>query len=576
MFEGVRLHWKLKALYGQIRARRAVPSNHRDNSGALAEPWSRYRATFLASSGDREKTDSRATDYFGESNVLSGTLSLRYWLAIPNVLVGVGILGTFVGLAFGIAGFDASSSDQIRDGIEVLLAGMSTAFITSIVGMATSIVFGVWEKGQFRRVANALRGLSSDLDNRYLITTSDRLRFAKQDQLGLLGSLFGYKTEDGPVRPGDAFQAIRRESEQQTTALKQFSTDLADGVMLSSMTIEALGINLGKAFDDAMRATLAPTLDGVRSAVEQLKEEKASTNQAMVEDVVSNLQASLEKMGQQFQHALSSGALSQLEAVAESIGEAHGALSDLPTTVKGLMDNMRSTLAESNGQIAKEVTATSELLRTETERAVGSFEQTIRALQDRTESLLDQQGATTASTARLTERVQDMIGSASNAAAQLRTAAEGVQGTLANIQRISSTLDASAQMLSQSSDALKTTTAAFGEDSRGWLEANRGNLKALHDALDESRRVGADYSEKFSVIEGGLKSIFGELQEGLGAYQSSTRESLNRYLGEFTAKLSTAANALSGSVSALNESLEELVDTVESAARPRTNGAPRP
>ena len=217
----------------------------------------------------------------------------------------------------------------------------------------------MWEKSRFRQIANALRTLSGTLDGRYRITTADRLRFAQQDQYNLLASLFGYKTEDGAVRPGDALQAIRRESEQQTTALKQFSTDLADGVMLSTMTIEALGMNLGKAFDDAMRATLAPTLDGVRSAVEQLREEKAGSNEAMVEDVVGKLQAALEQMGQQFQHALSGGALSQLETVAASIGEAHGALSALPGTAQALMDQMRATLAQSNGQIVEEGSAES-------------------------------------------------------------------------------------------------------------------------------------------------------------------------------------------------------------------------
>ena len=575
--EAVRLYRVLGTVEAHVEEATKAARDRRPLTGdALTKPWSRYRATFLATSGDREKTDARATDYFGESDVLTGVLSLRYWLAIPNVLVGFGILGTFVGLAFGIAGFDADTSQQIREGINGLLAGMSTAFITSIVGMATSIAFGIWEKDRFRRVANALRGLAGELDSSYLITTADRLRFAQKDQYNLLGSLFGYQTEDGPVRPGDAIQVIRRESEQQTAALQQFSTDLADGIMLSTMTIEALGANLGKAFDDAMRATLAPTLDGVRTAVEQLQQEKAGTNEAMVEDVVGKLQASLEQMGQQFQHALSGGALTQLETVAESIGEADSALSALPETVQGLMDQMRKTLTESNGRIAEEVTITSDHLRTETERAVGEFGRTIQTLQERTQSLLDQQGENSESTTLLAERVHEMIGAVGNAATQLRSATEGVQGTLTDVQRLARTLDASALTLSQSSDTLKTTTTAFSEDSRGWLDANRGNLDALRGALDESRRVGADYAEKFGVIEGGLKNVFGELQEGLGTYQSSTRESLNRYLGEFTEQLSTAASALSGSVSALDESLVELVDAVETAGRPRANGHARP
>ena len=108
---------------------------------------------------------------------------------------------------------------------------------------------------------------------------------------------------------------------------------------------------------------------------------------------------------------------------------------------------------------------------------------------------------------------------------------------------------------------------SFSTESRGWLQANRENLQTLQGALEESKRVGADYADKFKVIEGGLKGVFHELQEGLGAYQTSTKKQLNEHLEDFTAKLSTAANALSGSVSTLDESLQELVDAVERGGR---------
>lgn len=54
----------------------------------------------------------------------------------PNIVVTLGILGTFVGILIGLLNFDVS---DINKSIPTLLEGLKTAFITSIVGMIASI-----------------------------------------------------------------------------------------------------------------------------------------------------------------------------------------------------------------------------------------------------------------------------------------------------------------------------------------------------------------------------------------------------------------------------------------------------
>lgn len=59
--------------------------------------------------------------------------------SIPSVFTTLGILGTFVGIFFGLQKFDVNN---INDSIPPLLEGMKTAFSTSIVGILCSLVFG--------------------------------------------------------------------------------------------------------------------------------------------------------------------------------------------------------------------------------------------------------------------------------------------------------------------------------------------------------------------------------------------------------------------------------------------------
>ena len=58
---------------------------------------------------------------------------------IPNVFTTLGILGTFVGIYFGLQKFDV---ENINDSIPILLEGLKTAFTTSIWGIALSLFFG--------------------------------------------------------------------------------------------------------------------------------------------------------------------------------------------------------------------------------------------------------------------------------------------------------------------------------------------------------------------------------------------------------------------------------------------------
>lgn len=77
-------------------------------------------------------------------------LSNRAWRSvvqqIPGTLTALGLLGTFVGLITGISTISFSSVDSALSSITVLLAGIQTAFFTSIVGVILSILFNLTNK----------------------------------------------------------------------------------------------------------------------------------------------------------------------------------------------------------------------------------------------------------------------------------------------------------------------------------------------------------------------------------------------------------------------------------------------
>ncbi|WP_428354533.1 MotA/TolQ/ExbB proton channel family protein [Methyloprofundus sp.] len=65
---------------------------------------------------------------------------VNYSATLLTSLGILGILGTFIGIVVGLLEFNA---EDIDGSIGLLLAGLKTAFITSLVGMSASIIFKV-------------------------------------------------------------------------------------------------------------------------------------------------------------------------------------------------------------------------------------------------------------------------------------------------------------------------------------------------------------------------------------------------------------------------------------------------
>ena len=82
-----------------------------------------------------------------EEYINEDVLALRTWqglvVQIPGTLTGIGILGTFIGLITGISTIGFSSVEAALESISVLLAGIETAFYTSISGVILSLVFNI-------------------------------------------------------------------------------------------------------------------------------------------------------------------------------------------------------------------------------------------------------------------------------------------------------------------------------------------------------------------------------------------------------------------------------------------------
>jgi flagellar motor component MotA len=75
---------------------------------------------------------------------------------IPDILTSLGILGTFVGLVWGLKNFEPSNYEAMTNSVAALVEGIKVAFLTSIYGISLSIVYSYGMR-------SSLSALSEDL-----------------------------------------------------------------------------------------------------------------------------------------------------------------------------------------------------------------------------------------------------------------------------------------------------------------------------------------------------------------------------------------------------------------------------
>ena len=121
-----------------------------------------------------------------EDIINDDSLAIRSWQSlvqqIPGTLTALGLLGTFVGLITGISSIGFSSVDAALGSIEVLLAGIRTAFYTSVIGVIFSILFNISSKTVWNLMLREL-GYFMEQFHMYVVPSTDeqaRLRHTRE------------------------------------------------------------------------------------------------------------------------------------------------------------------------------------------------------------------------------------------------------------------------------------------------------------------------------------------------------------------------------------------------------------
>ena len=459
--------------------------------------------------------------FFNRYTLLEPRLNLRLYNTLPNLFTGAGILGTFVGLVYGISqasgGLASGNIEDAQLALSSLLDGAWLAFMTSIVGLLTSLIFSYWEKHKVHRFDQICSDWVEALDKRLQRITPEKLA-------------------------NDSLAELR----QQSTSLTSFTNDLA--------------FQIGEQFNSQVTSQLTPALDALHGEIHALRTEQKNASEDVLREIV-----------EQFSQTISASAGKEMEVFAETVktmghslegqisamSENHARMqAESQQTIESLSETFRessrrlneelgdavrnlvSEISQTVAEMTKELRSATETTTTNMRNIVESFEKSVLNLR------------------RTIVSMRKMTSNSEVLAEQMSKLLESVDRSHQSLANVSGHLDSVGSGINESASLLSKT----GEGIAGAVGRLERSNEAVVAAQEETRQLWHKYEQRFSEVDQSLAKTFDSLQDGLSDYAKATKgyvQGLDEHTASIVKQLAGAINQLEG---VLSEFSEEMVD----------------
>jgi methyl-accepting chemotaxis protein len=548
-----------------------------------------------------------ASEIFTTMNLGAGIVGSRLLMATPAILTGLGVLGTFVGLAMGIGGLDLGSQNinNLNQSIAPLIQGCSTAFITSVWGVFASIVFAVLEKAlewlAVKRIQHVQEAFDSLLP-RYIpeesMLTLQGSSLEMEARLNGLAVAIGDAMQKAIDRIGNSItEAVQKSlgdgakdlagksAEMMATALTDQLAKLEDSMKAISDKFHSEFVNAS----DQLKATITEFESVVSGIDETVKVSQVALNSALerlsahesivkrMEDSAKSLAGASEKLNE-MRDAFSESAERNAEAAnaqkqAASMNEAVAQKFDLvaeklPEVQQSLTDNAQivSALWQPLSDLKEVLSTTPDVFKKQAEDQAERDEHRSSLLLNQTENLVN----AVANAAGQFTKIESLATSLTSSAEELKVAS-------ASLEELSKNMNNTSDLYAAAAYASEKAASA-GERAANKLEPIPESLKVLTESLSHAGakiKLGVDSSngiylqlinyqkQWFDGVKLGLTSMRDQLQMIIDQYGNSVSEETHRHMDTWTKAVNESLSRFASQVEALEGGISDLEETIE-------------
>ena len=587
-------------------------SQEMEKSDLIKGIWRKYQRTLISIPGKdglEKYSTVESESYFSVAAFTEG-MKGGLWSGLAGTFTGIGILGTFIGLTIGLAGVDTSSTGALSSSISGLLGGMSTAFVTSIFGIVSAIVFGVWHSQNMKRFGDAVSRFTDALDQVFIRKSVEeilleelvesRAQRAAMEQLSTdmaisicdhLPDVLDQLAEkmDSAMKGNlDTMLAgLSERQDKQTEQLMQISSNTSS---LVSGGFDQLGDVLKKGVGQGaeelgnslknLSSDIASLAEGIRDILDRSTKASSEANQKTLDalnEAISKMNETMEGMANK-----------QTEETDKNIQRMTALMEEMKTTMKDIFDEMSASAKEQRteiGEIAKDsadqtkenlgaINASVKELMAEIADQMQQMQSMMDMHEKHMQETLDQMRQAVSSSGNVVnaagktveaagKTAKVFVEAADDVSMKLKTAAEPLQKAAEPLQLAAASLDSGVQVLAQSMTKQQADAKSVAESMQKISGDYMKSSLYVKSALEEARNSWTAYEARFKGVSGELEKAFAQLDNGMQNYNKVTNEGLMEKLKEFDNTISMAVNTLADVTGDVNENIADLTDAIK-------------
>lgn len=512
--------------------------------------WSKFTET-LVFDKNRHKIYSphRPQLYFNYTAIIASRINLRFYQSVPNLLVGLGLLFTFIGLVaalyFASRGVQAEDINEAQQSLHQLLQAATFKFVTSIAGLFCSIVFSFWEKRCLHNLGVKLENICRVLENNLITLIPEQLSYNQLIQSKL-------------------------QTEQLQNIDANFQNWISQSIQPLLISVNALNEKFVKTSQDVLEKIEVENKNKMENinhnfhAINTSIKDLGLITQDYTKRVTEVNQTALDYMVKEFITALQGETGKQLDKLANILTDTIQNLSDTFTTlkqenqriaksVKQFVDQVErfqnkiiDSATDFNEKIVSASRNSSEVLL----GSVGQLKDTIDSASNNFEEKISE------STGIMGENIRLIIQQVTTLHAQLKDTLQenttNIQCVSASLQEMSNTINSSTQNFTLAVEPLSRVFTNM-QDLSFKLQITISNLNTLTQTLQNTEQgvvtTWQKYGDHFDGINIDMTRIFEVLNAGLRQYIEYTQQ--------INSNLTKSLDLLRGAINEFTETFEE-------------------
>lgn len=562
--------------------------------------WAEFEDTLhLVRNSSGDAVSMRATSaseiYFSKESVVDTQIDADFYRHLPGILTGVGILGTFSGLVWGLLLFRPEDPDGT---LQYLLYEVTSAFIGSGVAILAAIGITYYEKTTLNKCYRLLETLNNRIDDLfskgvgeeylYRLVSSSESNSANTASLkdALIEDLKKLMHEVADKQISAQLQSAQNISSQIAGSIREGlevpMKDLMDVVAKASGeqggAVTGMLENLLSAFMAKIDETFGSQIQNINTAIQ-----KSSDSMTMVQEAMTRLITDISGAGQK--------ATSEMSAkMEESMAKAALAQEQMNQQLRSFVEELRKLILEQQNQTKQAMDETMQKILFELEKSISviSAERENQAVADKARAarlVSETEGLYSGLTDNVVQLMGDVKDAAFKTEENIRAIQNAATGAISGMNDGALLMRDAAERFTKAGDSIggvfdksRIVTDQL-EQTAATLQLASASVRTAFEKYDESRESVQSYVLQLQNLvenakkEAGLSSqMLSDLERILGALQTAEKQSTD-YLNQVNSVLKGSFQQFGQEMVAQVEVLKEKSDTLLTGSLGALEGA---